>query len=344
MEKKRVNKFMVFLMIFSLVIILWIDNGTELSSVTKQDTDHTFILQLTPHEKIVIESDADFEALGFSGEGTETNPYLIENLEIETARLDDICLYITNTSKHFIIQNCKTIKGDIGISIENIDSGTAKIMNVNCSFNRRYGISIINVTDVCISDSFTDGTGNIGFRFKQCSKIEIKSCLVLSPFGTGIMIFDSNELTIVENNITTNLNAIMCQAVTQMKIHRNILKNCGGFGVELNPTSSGNVIYHNDFIDNNIVGAEELPQGYDLNGNNLWYNDDIDEGNYWSNYEGEGTYKIDGEDVYDLYPLEERVFHEEDISDETSFTFIVLVITLGYIAYLFIKHKRAQNL
>lgn len=44
--------------------------------------------QFTPHAPISIRSNADFAAQGFSGSGTESDPYRIENLNITVTSHD----------------------------------------------------------------------------------------------------------------------------------------------------------------------------------------------------------------------------------------------------------------
>lgn len=65
------------------------------------------------------------------------------------------------------------------------------------------------------------------------------------------------------------------------------------------------LIYHNNFINNYGIPS----QGLDLrtNGNNTWYSHNLNEGNYWSNWNGTGAYPIEGwaenADKYPLYEL-----------------------------------------
>jgi len=60
---------------------------------------------LTPHEPIIISSNEVFENYSFPGEGTPDNPYLIENLLIESTNQTP-CIYMFNTTVSFIIRNC----------------------------------------------------------------------------------------------------------------------------------------------------------------------------------------------------------------------------------------------
>jgi parallel beta-helix repeat protein len=86
-------------------------------------------------------------------------------------------------------------------------------------------------------------------------------------------------------------------------ISNNFLKG-NDFGISIE-NSEYNIIYHNDFIENNLGGTS---QSRDEGSNNSWYNVSISEGNYWSDWNGIGSYVIDSVtfgDVVDLYPLAE---------------------------------------
>ena len=69
---------------------------------------------------------------------------------------------------------------------------------------------------------------------------------------------------------------------------------------------SFNVFYHNSFIDNTaVVGALQVEDnGY----NNTWYDVNTNEGNYYSDYIGFGSYPIPGTAyTEDPYPLDSRL-------------------------------------
>ncbi|NPD89581.1 MAG: right-handed parallel beta-helix repeat-containing protein [Asgard group archaeon] len=345
MINKKKNRYNWLWILFLLVSICM---GYLLTNVQAENIDiKTPNLQLTTHEEISIESDQDFIDLGFSGDGTELNPYLIENLEIKVSGIVDAIL-IKNTTKYFTIQNCVISGGQIGIALEDIESGTAKIINNNCSKNALYGISLVNVSDVTIEGSTTNNNGNTGIRIRDCTNLVINGTLCDSPYGTGILAFDSINLDITENNISSCLmNGITFQNVTDATIHRNIVEGAWYNAVEFNPSSSENKVHHNDFIDNHLG---EDSQGYDLNGNNLWYDEGLQKGNYWSNYDGEGTYRIDGSDVYDLYPLLERVFKDDDgedgeegdngTTDESYFALLSSIISILSLVIIYYRFRK----
>ena len=74
----------------------------------------------TPHNPIVITSNQDFEEQGWSGNGTEVNPYLISDLNISS---DQECILILETTVHFVIRDCWLYDSPLSIRFENVQNG-----------------------------------------------------------------------------------------------------------------------------------------------------------------------------------------------------------------------------
>jgi hypothetical protein len=73
----------------------------------------------------------------------------------------------------------------------------------------------------------------------------------------------------------------------------------GAYGIELFDDSAINIIHHNDFITN----GQNTSQACDNGMNNQWYDETVLEGNYWSDYSGNGSYLIAGSaGASDPYP------------------------------------------
>ena len=81
-------------------------------------------LALVDHESIFIDHDDDFISLGFTGNGTENNPYLIENLSI--IAFGEPGMEIMFTTKFFEIRNCYISAPMQSILLSSIANGTVK--------------------------------------------------------------------------------------------------------------------------------------------------------------------------------------------------------------------------
>ncbi len=146
---------------------------------------------------IVIESDLDFETHGFVGTGTENDPYLIEDIIINSTDMYSSGIYITGTSKHFIIRNCTIDVNVYAVEIYNIISGTAKIIN-NTIFSCYYGISIELASGTLINNNTVAQYRYGPWPFGP---------VMIWPIIASIECKDSNNLVILNNNCTTGRDA-----------------------------------------------------------------------------------------------------------------------------------------
>jgi len=88
----------------------------------------------------------------------------------------------------------------------------------------------------------------------------------------------------------------------------NLLQENEEYGVYSSYGSDNNLIHHNTFVDNNIGGTS---QAYDDGTNSFWYDTATQEGNYWSDWSGIGSYYIQGFALsFDKYPFGEPVVVE----------------------------------
>ncbi|NHK31953.1 MAG: hypothetical protein FK730_11415 [Asgard group archaeon] len=162
---------------------------------------------------IVIKKDSDFtKRYGFLGSGTEVDPYRIENLTINNQINYGILIY--ETTSHFIIRNC-TIKGNPGIFINEIASGTCKIVNNTIEvLPDSYGIGLGKTSNAIVEN-------NILFA-------ENTSSLV------GITVFSSPNAKITKNNCTNLGRGIEVWGISNnAEVSLNDCSNCF-IGIEIN--------------------------------------------------------------------------------------------------------------
>ncbi|MFX1484838.1 MAG: NosD domain-containing protein, partial [Promethearchaeota archaeon] len=67
------------------------------------DDRNVFEISYVVHAPFNITSDSDFETQGWPGNGSDIDPYLIQNLNITST--DSACIWIMNTTSHFIIED-----------------------------------------------------------------------------------------------------------------------------------------------------------------------------------------------------------------------------------------------
>ncbi len=155
-----------------------------------------------------IFSDQDFKKYRFEGEGTEQNPFLIENLSIVNGMKRAI--NISNTNSYFIIRNNFLSYNLLSaISIKSIAPGTAKIYNNTCIGHSTEGIKIVSSDFVEITNNTClDNKIGIGIYDSNNCTVENNQLLKSQPVSeqepsssSGLIIEKSNSTSITNNYI-----------------------------------------------------------------------------------------------------------------------------------------------
>jgi hypothetical protein len=116
-----------------ILLILWLlfSVATQLGIHSKLNTlerggaevFHNMVYSV--HDPIMIDHSDNFTQLGFSGSGIESDPYLIDNLNITT---DGICISVFNTSVYFEIRHCLLLsnssRSGVGVLLDQVGNAT----------------------------------------------------------------------------------------------------------------------------------------------------------------------------------------------------------------------------
>ena len=379
-------------LIVTAVLILNLGQGiTKGIQITEKKEINLSLSSLIPHDPIYINSDGNFTDYGFLGSGTVEDPYIIEGYNIITNDLHGI--YITDTTKYFIVRNCYIDAEEYGIYIDDVADGTITVINNTCSNNYHFGIYLyssyysIVANNTCINNgkgiypdsslysTVANNTCNyngrgIWLRYSGRSTIVNNTCNN-NKYYWGITLTDSSSSTVANNTCNNNRNCgitllhsgsstvanntcinngysgiiltdsssstvtnnlcnnngyrgILLEGSDFCVVTYNLLKENRYYGVNLRDDTDNNLIHHNTFVDNNLGGGS---QGYDDGTNNVWYDSATQEGNYWSDWSGTGTYAIDGSaGAVDLYPLGVPVIIE--YPQIVLLTLILSIVTL----------------
>ncbi len=150
---------------------------------------------LTTHEPIVIEGDANFTSANgvVSGTGAQDDPYMIEGWDISTSILPG--MIIRQTTKHFVIRDCRFNGGShpymvaialqqvTGVRIENITTtGGTKGIYVRetvdidvTNVTMKGALEIIDGRYVNISRVVLQGEGGV-FEIYTCQDVRVTDC------------------------------------------------------------------------------------------------------------------------------------------------------------------------
>lgn len=135
--------------------------------MSKNEANYILLISSTP---ISINGNAELAAIATAGNGSSTNPYIIENYMINATSSGTDGLLINNTNQHFILRNCSifgaTISGKVGIRLENVTNAT---LTNNILYNNSNGIGLNLCHDNIINNNSIQNHSYLGiFLVDSC--------------------------------------------------------------------------------------------------------------------------------------------------------------------------------
>jgi parallel beta-helix repeat protein len=139
-----------FVLILGLTSPTTVHDTTDLNSdAINFELDELISLAYIPHDPIYIDENSDFPFYATAGDGSSGNPWVIENLEIDSNNTATPCIYIRDTIDYFLIRNCNltgaSTSPGAGVSLYNVWYG--EISN-NTITNNRYGIFLDSTVQI----------------------------------------------------------------------------------------------------------------------------------------------------------------------------------------------------
>lgn len=280
---------LLFLIIITAFIPIY---GSQLSQ-NKVSTDDEIIsekkglynpnINLTSHEPIIIDNNEDFNQTaseeGWNGTGTEDDPYLIENYEIN-ARMSSAGIYIGNTTAYFKIQNCSlhdavNIQEQVGNGIKFFNVSHGNIQNNLIELNYKRGVNINNSTEIILKQNIIANNHHIGLSITNSENITSYSNSYTNNTNKGISLDKTNNVELFNCDIKKNRNdGIYIKDTQNTNIQNNIIKNNSIDGINIvnsNNTNikENNITYNKDsgiltknsnsaIIENNIINFNEI--------------------------------------------------------------------------------------
>ncbi len=166
------------------------------------------------------------EAAGIcTGNGTYSNPYVIEDLIIDGGGLEN-CIWIENSSVYFRIENCTLYNsGDYnyaGIQLSYVNN--SQLINNNCSSNF-YGIWLWNSNNNTILGNNANNNEELGIYLLNCNNNTILNNIINNNI-CGIYLTGCNN-TISGNIVSKNQVGIHIFNSDDTIVSGNIMNNCG---------------------------------------------------------------------------------------------------------------------
>ncbi|NHJ49643.1 MAG: hypothetical protein FK733_17770 [Asgard group archaeon] len=230
-----------------IIILIIVAAGVSASIVT------WYIIRKAPNRGIKIVRNSDFNLkYNFPGSGTKEDPYRIEDRTISVQTRFGID--ITNTSEHFIIQNCNIQAESHCIFLSDVGNGTAIVRNnILSQFSAVYSPPVLIVkAPYCIFTNNTfAGTFREGFGLSYSSYSIVANNTFQNMIYFAISVFNAQNVTIEFNEvINTELvkvnhsSAIGIASADYCKILNNTVTGLFDYGIKIKQSSYVDVFYN----------------------------------------------------------------------------------------------------
>ncbi|MEM3567324.1 MAG: right-handed parallel beta-helix repeat-containing protein [Thermoplasmata archaeon] len=281
---------------------------------------------------------------GWSGDGSVNSPITInryfQNANALSAGtnygiwLKDTSLYVR--MNNLTIRNASfslDFPAGSGVALEN----AANVLLTNSTITDcNFGVNIRNSQEITIAMNYVKGVATTGVYLYGATYVRIEDNTILENAANGISLFEGSNWNEIRNNTikqntfsgitltNSDNNAVLYNNISQNALYglhlynsqyntisANYMYKNEKEAVYLTAGSTRNTIIHNYFIENNGASRGVIApcQAYDEVGGNYWYDNAAQEGNYWSNWDGNcwgsaDAYPIDGgAGASDWYPM-----------------------------------------
>ena len=243
-----------------------IDNTIQRNNLTTNE--HRGIGLDHSHNNVIVENQIESTETGISLTASSTNNIHKNNI----ARASDYGVHMYTSSRNILSEN----------TIENASTGiylyvsSTNLTKNNVLNSGYYGIRVTGDNYTISANNITN-TGRVGMRLSDSSDSIIFNNNIANSGSQGVWFNNAPNNVFFGNNVIENAHGITISGSSNNNTIsvNNIAYNLG-HGLLI--ASSGNEIYHNNFIDNTQQASSGV--GYP----NVWDDGYPSGGNYWSNY------------------------------------------------------------
>ncbi len=240
--------------------------GEELEAERSNESDLNYtdepktINRYKQRDPINVESNTELtekaEREGWSGDGSEDDPYKIKNYEID-GKSENSTITISNVNQHFVIKDSRlynasrtTSSGISNCGIYLLNVSNAQIEN-NYLRRNSYGIFIDESDEIVVRKNSAENN-HAGIRITDSEKINVEENTVSKVhypvYGEGIALESSNEIELKHNTIFNNAEGVFLAESDDNKIFdNNISYNQAGVQISY---SEDNTFADNGFYKN----------------------------------------------------------------------------------------------
>ncbi len=211
-------------------------------------------------------------------------------------------------SKESFVSNNTISKQYIGIFLEFSDSSVITNNSLEACDDAIYCTEsdFANVTYNKCENNYDSFISIISSNFVKISNNICSNTSYWYSWSAGIILNECTNCSLLNNTIIDCYQGIYVPNTSYCQINYNRIENNSEYGVAVTGgwmEAESNAIYLNSFINNNLDG---ISQASDNGTSNYWYYSKLEQGNYWSDWNGTGIYSIAGSaNTTDIYPLAE---------------------------------------
>ncbi|MHA1771546.1 MAG: right-handed parallel beta-helix repeat-containing protein [Candidatus Thorarchaeota archaeon] len=184
-----------YLMLIGLLL------GTPLIPMptTREPNHPNIIADYVTHSPLDIRSDTDLQTQGWSGNGTASNPYIIEGLAINTIL---VCINVENVRAHVVIRDC-LLTGHQGASTTAVRLKNASNIRMESSqiYNTRIGVLVYQSANISIRENYVMASF-AGISLIDCKDSQVENNTVEGSSSLGVGLSNSQNCTAKNNTVT----------------------------------------------------------------------------------------------------------------------------------------------
>ena len=259
----------------------FIARDRDITSNYSNEFDHENLKLSAVSGKIHIDGNSGWTAFeaaeNCTGNGTISEPYVIEDLEID-GEGSGSCIFIENSDVYFRIENCTLYNAGVrippdpsdsaGIRLSNVDN--SQLINNNCSSNV-IGLLLESSDNNTISENIVNNNSWIGIRLIESDNNIISGNTVNNNTNFGLCsylcFFNNISTNVFKNNNIVGIYPNTCSNIT---ISGNTVIN-SSHGIFIAGDSYDNVL-GNDLHNNSENGLFIRAVNCIISGNNASYN------------------------------------------------------------------------
>jgi parallel beta-helix repeat protein len=243
-----------------------------------------FPLALYPwYQDLRINNNSEFADtaafFGWAGDGSTSNPYIIEGLTIDAGGLG-YGIYIGNTTSHFIIRNCSIENStgnsdqyfrNSGIYLFNATNGTIDNNDIKSCYGN--GINIEYSYDIIVTNNTVRYNNRSGIYTGYYGNITISDNICTFNNWSGVWLWSTSDSFITNNTCLNNSDGITLEWANNNSVIDNICSNNTEDGIYV-LSSEYNTMLNNTCVNNEDGFYLDQSNNITLSGNDCNNNSD----------------------------------------------------------------------